>query len=107
MGFGEDTIAVAHLLLPNHRIAYAAEAQVYHSHDYTLKEEFWRHYEMAIVRQKYRDLFTLGGSENQRGKEYCKALLKEIWKTQPMQTPYAFAQIFAKWSGYRLGQFFA
>jgi rhamnosyltransferase len=39
---GEDTCAAAQLLLAGYKIAYVAEAMVYHSHNYTLLEEFRR-----------------------------------------------------------------
>ncbi len=102
--FGEDTVVVAKLLHRQHRIAYVAEAEVYHSHDYTLKQEFCRHFDIGLARRTYQDLLTIGGSDNQRGKAYARAILKKLWQTSPLQIPYAILQILAKWSGYRLGQ---
>jgi rhamnosyltransferase len=103
--FGEDTVVVAQLLHRQHRIAYVAEAQVYHSHEYTLKQEFCRHFDMGLARQINRDLLTLSGcSDSQRGKAYVQALLKKLWQTSPSLIPYALLQTLAKWSGYRLGQ---
>lgn len=102
--FGEDSIVAAKLLHRQHRIAYVAEAQVYHSHDYTLKQEFHRHFDMGLARRAHRDLFFIGGSDSQRGKAYVKTLLKELWKTSPSQIPYAILQTFVKWTGYQLGQ---
>lgn len=102
--FGEDTIAVAKLLHRQHRIAYVAEAEVYHSHDYTLKQEFGRHFDMGLVRRVHQDLLAIGGSDDQRGKAYAQALLKALWQTSASQIPYAVLHILAKWSGYHLGQ---
>ena len=102
--FGEDSVVTAKLLHRHHAIAYVAEAQVHHSHDYTLKQEFCRHFDMAITRHAYRELFSYGGSDSQRGRAYVQALLKELWKTSPSLIPYAILQTFAKWGGYRLGQ---
>ncbi len=100
--FGEDTIVTAKLLQNNHRIAYVAEAQVYHSHNYTLKQEFKRHFEMGCERKKYASL--LKGGESTRGKAYIKALFKEIWQQVPHMLPYAFCHVTAKWLGYKLGE---
>lgn len=103
--FGEDSIVAAKLLHNNHKIAYAAEAEVRHSHDYKLKQEFYRHFDMALVRAAYSDLFYVkGATDHKRGKTYIQALLKELWKSKPSLIPYALLQILCKWSGYQLGK---
>jgi len=102
--FGEDTIVTAKLLHRQHRIAYVAEAEISHSHDYSLTQEFCRHFDMSLSRQMYRELLIQGNSDHKRGKAYVKALLKEVWKTSPFLIPYALLHIGAKWGGYRLGQ---
>lgn len=101
--FGEDSVVTAKLLHRKHRIAYVAEAQVHHSHDYTLKQEFCRHFDMGMARQMHRQLLSTHQSENQRGKDYVKALLKELWQHSPSLIPYACLQTLMKWGGYRLG----
>lgn len=102
--FGEDTIVTARLLQENHRIAYVAEAEVYHSHDYGLKEEFFRHFDMGFSRQIYHELLQVGGGDSRRGKEYVHALVNKLWKVAPLLIPYALLQSLIKWGGYRLGQ---
>lgn len=101
--FGEDSVVTAQLLHRQHHIAYVAEAQIRHSHDYTLKQEFCRHFDMGLARHTYRELFKSGGSDSQRGKIYVQALLKELWHASPSLIPYALLQTLAKWGGYRLG----
>jgi len=102
--FGEDTVVVAKLLEREYRVAYVAEAQVRHSHDYTLRQEFRRHFEMGWTRRAYQKILSRGGSDSLRGRIYVQSLLKELWETSPGQIPYAFLQTLAKWTGYRLGQ---
>jgi rhamnosyltransferase len=102
--FGEDTVVVAKLLHRQHRIAYVAEAQVYHSHDYTLKQEFCRHFDIGLVRRDYQNLLAISGKDSRRGKAYIQALLRKLWNQSPAQIPYALLQTLAKWCGYRLGQ---
>lgn len=43
VNFGEDTCAAAKLLLAGYKVAYCAEAQVYHAHSYGCWEEFQRY----------------------------------------------------------------
>lgn len=102
--FGEDTIAVAKLLHRGHRIAYVAEATVHHSHDYTLRQEFQRHYAMGLTRKVHQELFAICGSDSKRGKAYVQALLTELWRNAPMRIPYALLQTFVKYTGYCLGR---
>jgi rhamnosyltransferase len=102
--FGEDTIAVAKLLHRGHRIAYVAEAIVHHSHDYTLKQEFCRHFDMGASRKSHQELFAICGSDNAKGKAYVQDLLKELWQIAPFQIPYALLQTIVKYIGYRLGR---
>jgi rhamnosyltransferase len=102
--FGEDTVVTAKLLHKQHHIAYVAEAQVYHSHDYTLKQEFCRHFDIGLARSAYQELISLGGSDHQRGKDYTQALLKTLWQTSPSLIPYALLQTATKYFGYNLGQ---
>lgn len=102
--FGEDSIVTAKLLEQKHRIAYVAEAEVYHSHDYTLKQEFSRHFDMGLARHIHRGLLRGSQSENQRGKEYVKTLLQQLWHHSPSLIPYGCLQTLFKWAGYRLGE---
>ncbi len=102
--FGEDTVVVAKLLHRQHYIAYVAEAEVRHSHDYTLKQEFCRHFDIGLARHLYQNLIAIAGSDSQRGKAYVKTLLKDLWQTSPSLIPYALLQTFAKFGGYRLGK---
>lgn len=102
--FGEDTVAVAKLLHRRHSIAYAAEAAVYHSHDYTLFEEFSRHFDIGLARHSYRELINIGGKDTKRGSDYAKTLFKTLLREAPHRIPYALIQCGAKFLGYRLGQ---
>lgn len=102
--FGEDTLAVAKLLHRHHRIAYIAEATVHHSHDYTLKQEFCRHFDIGLSRHAHQNLLSIGGTDNQRGKTYVRALLKKIQQNNPSKIPYALLQTCAKLCGYHLGK---
>lgn len=102
--FGEDTIAAAKLMHRQHRIAYVAEAVVRHSHNYTLKQEFNRHYEMGLARKTNRELLAIAGADSQRGKAYVKKMLEELWQQAPTKIPYALIQSLVKYSGYRMGQ---
>lgn len=101
--FGEDAVVTAKLLQCGHRIAYVAEAQVQHSHDYTLKQEFRRHFDMGLSRREHRDLLQVAGADTTRGKAYSKELMKQLFHLQPRLIPLALAQLLFKYAGYRAG----
>jgi len=101
---GEDTVAVAKLLRKGHKIAYVAEAKVYHSHSYTLAQEFRRCFDIGYARHEYGHLLSQAGKDQQRGKEYTRKILQKLWQEKPQLLPYAFLQTGAKWMGYTLGR---
>ena len=101
---GEDTVAAAKLLRDGHKIAYVPEAMVRHSHSYSLRQEFQRHYDTGLARRQYGELFKGAGSDSKRGKAYTLALFKRIYTTRKRLLPYAAMQTTAKWTGYQLGK---
>lgn len=102
--FGEDTEAVAKLLHADHKIAYVAEAKVHHSHEFTLKQEFSRHFDMGFARSQLKDLLEIAGKDKKRGQLYTKELMKRLWKNNPKLIPYATIQTILKFCGYSIGR---
>jgi len=101
---GEDTVAVAKLLKEGHKIAYVADANVHHSHHYSLLQEFRRLFDTGLARKEYQHLISIGGSDSKRGKAFVKEMTKRLAKEKPHLLPYAFAQTMAKWFGYKMGR---
>lgn len=101
---GEDTVVVSKLLQRGHRIAYAADAIVRHSHRYSLGQEFRRHFDTGLARKSYAHLLSFAGTDGRRGKAYAKSLLKQVWNKHRQLVPYACLHLFAKWIGYRIGK---
>ncbi len=107
-GFGdvltsEDYIASAKLIESGYKIAYVAEAIVFHSHNYSLIEEFKRYFDTAYIRAQNPWIQELVGHAEKRGLDFFKCMLKEIipWKIHLL--PYAIISTFVKLLGYRLG----
>lgn len=101
---GEDAVAAAMLLHKGHQIAYVAEACVYHSHSYSLWQEFQRHYDTGLARKQYGGLFTSKEGDAKRGRAYTKALFRYLLDSQKIMVPYAILQTLSKWGGYQLGR---
>ena len=54
----EDMMMAGKLLHAGYALAYAPEASVYHSHRYTLREEYRRNIKIGLVMEQYRDRLT-------------------------------------------------
>ena len=65
--FGEDTCAVGCLLKEGYKVAYAADAEVYHSHNYTWSEEFRRYFDIGVLHTVEKWLLNTYGSAESRG----------------------------------------
>lgn len=101
---GEDTVAAAELLRKGEKIAYVAEAVVYHSHEYSLKQEFRRYFDTGRARENYRALIGTHSMDQSRGKALVKAMMKRLLIKKPYLIPYAVLSCGVKWWGYKLGQ---
>jgi rhamnosyltransferase len=99
----EDTFAVATLLHKGHRIAYFAESVVYHSHRYSLFEEFKRYFDTGYTRKLYRENHFCGCRDEKHGSSYVLTMLKVLIKQNPSDIPYAILHLAVKYLGYQAG----
>jgi rhamnosyltransferase len=102
--FGEDTVVAAKLLLSGSKIAYVAEAQVYHSHGYSWKQEFKRYFDIGVLHsQEARLLKEFGGAGGEGGR-FVRSELSYLWKTDKWSIPSALVRTALKLLGYKLGR---
>ncbi|CAA6814561.1 MAG: O antigen biosynthesis rhamnosyltransferase rfbN (EC [uncultured Campylobacterales bacterium] len=102
---GEDTYAGAKMILDGYSLAYVSEAQVYHSHSYTVWQEFKRYFDIGVF-HKYEDwiLERFGKAEGE-GKRYIKSEVKYLLKNKSWYLlPEWFVRNGMKYLGYKLGQ---
>lgn len=100
----EDMYIGAKLLMAHYKIAYVAEACVYHSHDYTLLQELKRYFDVGVfqarepwIRQEF------GGAEGE-GLKLVKDQLAYLYLHGGISSiPRAIFVNFIKLIGYRLG----
>lgn len=102
--FGEDTIVTAKLLREGHTIAYVAEAVCRHSHHYSLRQEFRRNFDIGLMRQQYRELLCIQGSDSKKGRTYVRELIGTLKKEKPSLIPYALLHVGARALGYSFGR---
>ena len=102
--FGEDTIAAAKILLKGYKIAYSADATVYHSHSYSLLEEFKRYFDIGVFHSNESWLLKTFGKPEGEGLKYIKSEIKFlISRRKYHKIPEWFTRNLLKYLGYKLG----
>ncbi|MBN2589761.1 MAG: glycosyltransferase family 2 protein [Sedimentisphaerales bacterium] len=105
--FGEDTYTAAKLLMNNKKIAYASSAKVYHSHNYTISQDFRRYFDMGVFHQKENWLLKEFGKAEGQGMKYIKSEFAFIKKNKRLYLlPEFVVRIFAKYLGYKMGRYY-
>ena len=103
--FGEDARAAARLLVAGFRLAYAAEATVEHSHNYTFAEEFRRSFDIGVFHTREPWLLTAFGGPAGRGKHFILKQSGELFHAGKIGTLAAtVCRNGAKACGYLLGR---
>ncbi|MDD6734082.1 MAG: glycosyltransferase [Lachnospiraceae bacterium] len=77
--FNEDMIYAHKLLNHGYKIAYVAEAQVYHSHNYSNKEYFKRNFDLGVSQAEHPEVFSKLSS-GAEGKKLVFATIKYLSK---------------------------
>lgn len=101
--FGEDTVTAAKLLRAGHKIAYVAEACVYHSHPQSGIQDFKRYFDIGVLHSRQRWLLEEFGRTGGEGKRFVLSELKYLRERAPGQIPSALVRTGLKVVGYRLG----
>jgi rhamnosyltransferase len=102
--FGEDTITAAKFLLAGWKIAYVAEAEVYHSHGYTWRQEFKRYFDIGVLHSREGWLLQEFGQASGEGRRFVVSELSYLWRHCWQLIPSALVRTALKFAGYRLGR---
>ena len=102
--FGEDAFVATQLLLADWNIAYVSEAQVYHSHNYTLSQEFKRYFDIGVFHVTTPWMLDTLGKADGEGMKFLKSELSYLWKNAPVYLPPALLRTFLKYTAYKLGR---
>ena len=102
--FNEDMVFAAKAVKAGYRIAYAADAQVYHSHNYTGAEQFRRNFDLGVSQACHPEVFD-GISSESEGISMVKKTIRHLWDSGHKKE--IFRLIYTsgcKFIGYRLGK---
>lgn len=99
----EDALAAGKLLLSGWKIAYVAEAQVYHSHPLEIGEEFRRYFDTGVYHQREAWLMREFGRPSGEGKRFVLSELRYLAANQATRIPEGLIRTLSKVIGYQLG----
>lgn len=103
--FGEDTCIAAEMLLRGYKIAYAADAKVFHSHNYTIGQDFRRYFDMGVFHENEKWLLQEFGNAEGQGAKYIKSEIKFLYIKKRFDLfPELALRIIMKYLGYTLGR---
>lgn len=101
---GEDTIVAAKMLMAGWKVAYQADAQVYHSHDYNYLQEFRRYFDIGVLHAREFWMLDAFGKPEGEGGRFVRSELAYLLKHAPWLIPSAVVRTMLKYLGYRLGR---
>jgi rhamnosyltransferase len=101
---GEDTVTAAKLLLSGWKIAYVANAQVYHSHCYTWSQEFRRYFDIGVLHSREEWLSETFGGAGGEGGRFVRSEFNFLRSGHASSLPSAIIRTGLKLAGYRLGK---
>lgn len=102
--FNEDMLYAAKAVEDGCRIAYAADACVYHSHNYTHRQQFHRNFDLGVSQADHPEVFAKYPSESE-GIRMVKGLTAHLRQNgMKNKIPYVIIQSAFKYAGYLCGK---
>ena len=102
--FNEDMIYAYEVIRNGYRIAYAADAKVYHSHNYSGREQLHRNFDLAVSQADHPEIFRAVSSEKE-GLGLVKKTVRHLFSVGKWyEVPLLFYQSGMKYAGYFLGK---
>ncbi len=102
--FNEDMIYAGHAVKAGKKIAYAAEAKVIHSHNFTCMQQLRRNFDLGVSQSDHPEVFE-GISSESEGTRLVADTARHLWETKHKKLiPYLFVSSGFKYAGYRLGK---
>lgn len=101
---GEDACVAGRLILSDWLIQYAASAQVRHSHDYSVLEDFRRYFDTGVLHARESWLLASFGGASGEGLRFLRSELAYVRKFGFSHCLISLHHTLLKYLGYRLGR---
>jgi len=99
----EDMYVSALLLQKDYRIQYQASAQVFHSHNFNLKEQFQRYFDIGVFHQREKWITNLFGSTSSEGIRFLVKQFKYLGLKRSYLVPSIILNTAIKFIAFRIG----
>jgi rhamnosyltransferase len=100
----EDMIFASKVIFQGAVVLYCAEAKVYHSHNYSVKQQFKRYFDIGMAFDETKYLLEMVSNEKE-GFKFLIELVKHLLRSgNVFLIPTAFLETVAKFVGYNLGK---
>lgn len=99
----EDMCVAAKMLIKGWQVAYVSNAMVYHSHDYTILQEFRRYFDIGVFHARESWIQEEFGKAEGEGKKFIMEELRYIFRHCPYRLVEMILRDGMKFLGYRLG----
>lgn len=104
--FNEDMIMAGNMILAGKAVAYAAEARVVHSHNYTGRMQFHRNFDLAVSQVDHPEVFAKVRSEQEGIRLVKSSALHFIKSGKPWLVVELIWKSGWKFLGYRMGKMY-
>lgn len=101
--FSEDMYVGAKLILAGWTLAYQADATVWHSHNFSLREEWQRYRSIGLFHQQNPWIQAELGRAEGEGLRFVRSESAYLLRHAPHRLPEAWLRTAIKWHGYRTG----
>jgi rhamnosyltransferase len=102
--FGEDALVAAQLILSGSTIRYDAAARVFHSHAYSLLEEFRRYFDIGVMHNRATSLLGQFGAASAAGWRFLIGEIRYLLRESPQLVPEAILRTIIKFAAYNIGR---
>lgn len=100
----EDAHVAGRMLKAGLGVAYVAEAEAWHSHDYSVTEEFKRYFDIGVFYSREHWIAEAFGGAGGEGGRFVRSEINALLRDgQAWRIPEVFIRTAAKFAGYRLG----
>lgn len=102
--FNEDMIFASKVIESGYKIAYVADALCIHSHNYTIKEQFHRNFDLGVSHSEYKEVFSSVPSESEGIKLVKQTLSFLVDRKDYLEMVEYILESIAKYVGYFMGK---
>lgn len=102
--FNEDMVMAAKMVKSGYRIAYAADARVVHSHNYSGIRQFKRNFDLAVSQADHPEVFAGIRSESEGIRLVCQTMKYLLRSRKGYLVPVLIYKSACKYLGYMLGK---